>query len=82
MVLYVTEHNCGGYCQECATELWESTPQKDKVFFMRMRYLYDRYMDIVNENPDGWGSTICDDTTQKFITAMEIMELDCGMDDK
>ena len=75
-------HDCGGYCNECQDELWVRTPQKDKVFYMRMRDLYDRYMDIVGENLEGWGATICEDTTQQFIIAMETMEIECGMDDK
>ena len=82
VVTSVTEHDCGGYCDECADELWNATPQKDKVFYMRMTSLYDRYMDLVGENPDGRGTVLFNEATQKLITAMECLQLDCGMDDK
>ena len=86
VVTSVTEHNCGGYCDECATELWESVPQKDKVFYMRMTSLYERYTDLLMEYEDGARGGMFvkhfNETTQQFHIAMEIMQLECGMDDK
>ena len=78
----LSKHDCGGYCDKCAEELWNDTPTRDKKFYELMQRFMTVYEALMKEYGDTKFARHFHWATHNLVVAKEIMEIECGMDDQ
>ena len=73
-------HDCGGYCDKCAEELYENAPKELKEIYEQLLIMYGR-LEAMSERYPKHNNVLI--RVYSFLHAeLEILEIDMGIDGK